>query len=180
MCMLIFIIPGLYGEGYFIITSLLHGRTDVLVNNTFLSGIATPYALIIMCCLLILFKAFSASLTMSAGGNGGVFAPALFIGGITGFLYAYVINITGWWTQLRSANFIIVAMAGVLAGVMHAPLTAIFLLAEITGGYTLFVPLMIVTALSYFITCKYVKHSIYHKNLVHNKILPLEYQQDHF
>lgn len=180
LCMLIFIIPGLYGEGYFIITSLLHGKTDVLVNNTFLSGIATPYALIIMCCLLILFKAFSASLTMSAGGNGGVFAPALFIGGITGFLYAYVINITGWWTQLRSANFIIVAMAGVLAGVMHAPLTAIFLLAEITGGYTLFVPLMIVTALSYFITRKYVKHSIYHKNLVHNKILPLDYQQDHF
>lgn len=117
---------------------------------------------------------------MGAGGNGGIFAPSLFIGGLVGFLFTYVINLTGL-VELKTPNFIIAAMAGVLAGVMHAPLTAIFLLAEITGGYALFIPLMIVVAISYFMTRKYVRHSIYHKQLFHKNIFKEEKdQEDHF
>ena len=123
-----------------------------------------------MCVLIILFKSVSAALTVGAGGNGGVFAPSLIIGGVSGFLFSYIVNLTPYF-NIKSANFIVAGMAGVLAGVMHAPLTAIFLLAEITGGYTLFIPLMIVTAISYFMTRKYVKHSIYHKSLVEKKII---------
>jgi CIC family chloride channel protein len=179
LCAIIFIIPGLYGEGYYIITNLLRGNYSVVTDHTFLNmGDGSAWPVIVMCILLIVFKAFSASLTISAGGNGGIFAPSLFIGGLAGFLYAYLVELTGWF-HLRTPNFIITAMAGVLAGVMHAPLTAIFLLAEITGGYTLFVPLMIVTALSYFITRRYVKQSIYHKGLENHKLLVSAQSQDH-
>jgi chloride channel protein, CIC family len=181
LCLLIFLVPGLYGEGYIIITQLLHGNEAIVTNHGFFSSIAhNPYIVILSCVLLIGFKPLSAGLTTGAGGNGGIFAPSLVIGGIVGFLFAYIINLTGW-VELRPANFIIAAMAGVLAGVMHAPLTGIFLLAEITGGYALFIPLMIVTAISYFITRKYVKHSIYHKSLVEKKILQDNHiDQDHF
>ncbi|XZF14289.1 chloride channel protein [Chitinophagaceae bacterium MMS25-I14] len=180
LCMLIFLVPKLYGEGYFTITELLHGRTGVLTAH---SVIAMPHnstiTIVLMCLSLILIKPFSASLTVCAGGNGGIFAPSLFIGAILGFLFSYLVNISGIF-QLNNANFIIAAMAGVLAGVMHAPLTAIFLLAEITGGYTLFVPLMIVTAISYFMTRKYVRYSIYHKPLVENSILIEKFpEEDH-
>jgi len=181
LCLLIFLVPGLYGEGYALITGLLHDNTAVVSNHSFFSSIADkPYIVILSCVLLIGFKPLSAALTTGAGGNGGIFAPSLVIGGLVGFLFAYVINLTGW-VELRTANFIIAAMAGVLAGVMHAPLTGIFLLAEITGGYALFIPLMVVTAVSYFITRKYVKHSIYHKSLVEKKILQDNHtDKDHF
>jgi CIC family chloride channel protein len=176
LCIVILCLPGLYGEGYTLITQLLHGKYDGLTTHTFLQQVsAEPYAIVIMCSLLILFKAVTAALTVSAGGNGGVFAPALIIGGLLGFLFAYLVNLSGI-VELRTPNFIIAAMAGVLAGVMHAPLTAIFLLAEITGGYVLFVPLMIVTAISYFMTRKYVKHSIYHKSLITDQ----QQNDDHF
>lgn len=165
LCLIIFLFPVLYGEGYQTILALLKGRYEVLTAHSFLQGMDNKAAgIIIMCILLIIFKIFAATLTIGAGGNGGVFAPSMIIGGLAGFLFAYLVNLTGLF-PLNTANFIIVAMAGVLAGVMHAPLTAIFLLAEITGGYTLFVPLMIVVAISYFITRKYIPYSVYHKAL---------------
>ncbi len=181
LCILIFLVPGLYGEGYIMVTQLLHGNFSVVANHSFLNSLAdNPYVIILFSILLIGFKPLSAALTTGAGGNGGIFAPSLVIGGIVGFLFAYVLNLTGW-VELRTANFIVAAMAGVLAGVMHAPLTGIFLLAEITGGYALFIPLMIVTAISYFITRKYVRHSIYHKSLVEKKIIEDTYDDhDHF
>ncbi len=103
----------------------------------------------------------------------------LITGGLTGFLFAYLVNLSGIY-QLNTPNFIITGHGRVLAGVMHAPLTAIFLLAEISGGYKLFIPLMIVTAISYFITRKYVKHSVYHKSLVERKIITDQRYADHF
>jgi CIC family chloride channel protein len=132
-----------------------------------------------MTVLLLVFKVVCACLTISAGGNGGIFAPSMITGGLTGFLFAYLVNLSGIY-HLNTPNFIIAAMAGVLAGVMHAPLTAIFLLAEISGGYKLFIPLMIVSAISYFITRKYEKHSVYHKSLVERKILTDKNIHDHF
>jgi len=181
LSVIIYFLPGLYGEGYAMITHLLHGDYNNLVQGTLLQNMGNQAdAIIVMCTLLILLKSLTAALTMGAGGNGGIFAPSLMIGGLFGFLYAFVINLTGWMT-LRTPNFIIAAMAGVLAGVMHAPLTAIFLLAEITGGYALFVPLMIVVAISYFITRKYVKHSMYHRALYRKSVfIEVNDEQDHF
>lgn len=174
LCIIIFFLPNLYGEGYSMITHLLKGDYEIITKHTFLHIPGNkPAVIILICILMIVFKAVTASLTIAAGGNGGTFAPSLIIGGLVGFAFTYLINESGYY-ELNTPNFIIVAMAGVLAGVMHAPLTAIFLLAEITGGYTLFVPLMVVTALSYFITRKYVKHSMYHKILVQKEILKKE------
>lgn len=171
LCLLIFLLPGLYGEGYGLVTALLKGNYQALTAHSFLQGAGVrPFAVIIMSLLLILMKVICATLTTGAGGNGGIFAPSMIIGGFTGFLFAYIVNLSGIYS-LNTANFIIVAMAGVLGGVLHGPLTAIFLLAEITGGYTLFVPLMIVVAISYFTNKKYVRHSIYHKSLVTSGLL---------
>lgn len=187
LCFLVFIIPALYGEGYGIITSLLNGDTSVLTSHSIMRQFSNIHvAVIVMCLLIILLKPISATLTIGAGGNGGIFAPSMLIGGTAGFLFSYIINIIPKVTSylipnstidisVKSPNFIVIGMAGVLAGVMHAPLTAIFLLAEITGGYTLFIPLMIVTAISYFMTRKYVKHSLYHKSLIEKNLL----KQDH-
>jgi chloride channel protein, CIC family len=171
LCVLIFFLPKLYGEGYYTITQLINGNYSIITRHNFIGQIAdTPTAIIIISILLILVKVICSSLTVSAGGNGGIFAPSLFMGGILGFVFAYTVNLLGIF-PINIPNFIIAAMAGVLAGVMHAPLTAIFLLAEITGGYQLFVPLMIVTAISYMIATRYIKHSIYHKSLFESKIL---------
>ncbi len=178
LCLLIFLIPPLYGEGYSLVTALLNGKTQNLTSHSILSQFGNIHVAIIgMCILIILFKSISAALTVGAGGNGGIFAPSLIIGGVSGFLFSYIVNLTPYF-NIKSPNFIVAGMAGVLAGVMHAPLTAIFLLAEITGGYTLFIPLMIVTAISYFMTRKYVKHSIYHKSLVERKIIHADKESD--
>lgn len=180
LCLVIFLLPGLYGEGYSLITELLKGNYAALsTHSLFQSYAGSPYVIIIMSLMLIAFKAVCAALTTSAGGNGGIFAPSLIIGGILGFVFAYVVNLSGL-VHLEIPNFIIAAMAGVLAGVMHAPLTAIFLLAEITGGYVLFIPLMIVTAISYFMTRKYVKHSMYHKRLFERHVIEEKEEGDHF
>lgn len=180
LCVLIFFLPGLYGEGYSIITSLLNGDYTSITSHSLLETYSQfSWAIIVMTVLLLVFKVICSCLTISAGGNGGIFAPSMITGGLTGFLFAYLVNLSGIY-HLNTPNFIIAAMAGVLAGVMHAPLTAIFLLAEISGGYKLFVPLMIVTAISYFITRKYVKHSVYHKSLVERKILTDTNELDHF
>jgi predicted transcriptional regulator len=112
----------------------------------------------------ILIKPIATALTLGSGGNGGIFAPSLFTGAMAGFGLAFLVNTTGL-SDLHINNFVAVGMAGIMAGVIHAPLTAIFLIAEITGGYVLFVPLMIVSALSYFISRYFEPYSIYTKKL---------------
>lgn len=181
LCLLIFFLPGLYGEGYSLITNLLQGQYSSVTAHSFLQSYGgESWAIILMALMLLVFKVICSCLTLCAGGNGGIFAPSMITGGILGFLFAYLINLTGLM-PLNTPNFIITAMAGVVAGVMHAPLTAIFLLAEISGGYKLFIPLMIVTAIAYFITRKYVRHSVYHQSLVERNILTdHEGERDHF
>lgn len=162
---MIFLFPPLFGEGYNTVSSLLSGSFQDIVNNSlFISFRDNPLVLLIIVLLIILIKPIATALTLGSGGNGGIFAPSLFTGAMAGFGLASLVNLTGI-TTLHINNFVAVGMAGIMAGVIHAPLTAIFLIAEITGGYVLFVPLMIVSAISYFISRYFEPYSIYTKKL---------------
>jgi CIC family chloride channel protein len=168
---LIFLFPPLFGEGYTSVTNLLNGDFVSLFDNSLFDNFKkNPWILMIMTMVIIFLKVVATSLTLGSGGNGGIFAPSLFTGALTGFLLAFFINTTGI-TNLHVSNFIVVGMAGIMSGVVHAPLTALFLIAEITGGYVLFVPLMIVAALSFFISRYFEPYTIYTKNLVNKGYL---------
>lgn len=158
---LVFLFPPLYGEGYSSIVSLLSGNTEVIVDGSvFYSGRDSVLLIIGFIAALTLMKAFATSATNGAGGVGGTFAPSLFVGCMAGFLFAYTINhLFGF--DLSVKNFALMGMAGVMAGVMHAPLMGMFLTAELTGGYELFLPLLIVSALSYFTIKTFEPYSIY-------------------
>ena len=160
---IIFLVPPLYGEGYDTINHVLSGNiSDVLASNFFNIQDETFWYVSFLLLGLIFLKVTAMSLTSGAGGIGGVFAPTLFTGSISGFLIAYVINhLNIFSNEVSLSNFSMVGMAGLIAGVLHAPLTAIFLIAEITEGYELFVPLMIVTTTSFLVTKKYIPHNIY-------------------
>ncbi|NVK27046.1 MAG: chloride channel protein [Flavobacteriia bacterium] len=163
--LLIFLIPPLYGEGYGTINHLLEGNLDNVLSRSFLwSGDESFPVLLGLLAGLFLFKVIAASLTMNAGGVGGIFAPTLFMGAAVGLFFAKVINYTGL-AKLPESNFVLVAMAGLMAGVLHSPLTAIFMIAEITGGYDLFLPLMLVSATAYLVTRGIDPHSIYTEQL---------------
>lgn len=163
---LIYIIPPLYGEGYGIIQSLLEGNYHTILDNSlFGDRIDDPWFILALAGGIVLVKIFATAVTVGAGGNGGVFAPSLFIGANAGFVFSQFMNLSGI-SKLAVSNFIVAGMAGALSGVVHAPLTAIFLIAEITGGYKLFIPLMIVSALSYFIARFFEPDSLYTKQLV--------------
>jgi CIC family chloride channel protein len=162
---MIFLFPPLFGEGYTTVTSLLGGSFQDIVNNSvFISFRDNPWVLLLIVLMIILVKPIATALTLGSGGNGGIFAPSLFTGAMAGFGLAFLVNLTGI-SSLHINNFVAVGMAGIMAGVIHAPLTAIFLIAEITGGYVLFVPLMIVSAISYFISRYFEPYSIYTKKL---------------
>lgn len=160
---IVFFIPPLFGEGYETTNNILRGNIeDVATNNIFHFINGNFWEIIFLLIGLVIFKVIAMSLTFSAGGIGGVFAPTLFTGSIVGFVFATIINYTKIFNhQLSSTNFAMVGMAGLMAGVLQAPLTAIFLIAEITGGYELFVPLMIVSSISFIITKHYIPHNIY-------------------
>jgi CIC family chloride channel protein len=161
LCVLIFLFPPLFGEGYSTIVTLLAAKNkEILSNSFFTNSISSDLMLIIFVALIIFTKVIATALTLGSGGNGGIIAPSLFTGALTGFLLAHTLKYLGL-IELNQANFIVVGMAGILAGVLHAPLTGIFLIAEITGGYALIVPLMIVTAISYFISKYFNKYSVY-------------------
>lgn len=163
---LVYCFPPLFGEGYRSIEWLLKGDIFIILKNSVFTFLpVSPWTLLVFTGLVILLKIVATSLTLGAGGNGGIFAPSLFTGGYTGFGMAFLFNTLGM-SNLHVSNFIAVGMAGIMSGVVHAPLTAIFLIAEITGGYVLFVPLMIVSALSFFISRYFEPYSIYTKNLV--------------
>ena len=163
---LIFLFPSLYGEGFITINSLLKGDHTAIISNSIFSEYSDlSFVVILFSVITVMFKSVATLVTLSAGGNGGTFAPSLIIGGILGFIVAHTVNMLGI-AQLNVANFIIAGMAAALGSIMHAPLTGIFLIAEITGGYALMVPLMITTAIGYFISRSISRYSIYTKPLV--------------
>jgi CIC family chloride channel protein len=159
---LIYLFPCLFGEGYFSIQSMLNQEPVTILNKSI--GILPDNLFFVSILVLLLVKIYATGITISAGGNGGIFAPSLFMGGFLGFALSTAINHSGLIT-LNVINFTVAGMAGVLSGVIKIPLTAVFLIAEITGGYVLFVPLMIVSATSYFISSYFEHKSIYTKEL---------------
>lgn len=160
-CM-VFLFPPLYGEGYGAINHLLEGDVGAVVNGTFFYvDRDNVWFLALFIGAITLTKAFATSATNGAGGVGGTFAPSLFVGALTGFLFAFIINNLDLGIELSQKNFTLMGMAGVMSGVMHAPLMAIFLTAEMTGGYDLFLPLLIVSALAYFTIQCFTPYSIY-------------------
>jgi CIC family chloride channel protein len=163
---LIFLFPILYGEGYNTVELLLEGKSDHLTDGSIFSvyGDNNPWLLLVLVLFSMLLKVVATSITVGAGGNGGMFGSSLFSGALVGFFFARLINLSGL-IQIPEVHFVVLGMAGTLAGVVHAPLTAIFLIAEITGGYALFVPLMVVTSSSYLITKYFEPYSIYTRKL---------------
>lgn len=164
LCVLIFLFPPLYGEGFSFLSDIFNGNTESIFNNTVFYGYRTSalvfFAYVV---LLILLKVVATSFTNGAGGVGGVFAPSMFVGAFVGLLVAQSLNLLG--LHLPIANFALAGMSALMAGVMHAPLTAIFLVAEVTGGYNFFIPLMLVSATSYLVSRCFNPHSIYTKSL---------------
>lgn len=164
LSVLIFIFPPLYGEGYDTIRQLINGDSLSALENSPLEhnewAAQNGYWLLLTYFgSILLFKIVASVATNGAGGVGGIFAPSLFMGAITGFLTARVMNMAG--LSMPEANFALVGMAGLMSGVMHAPLTGIFLIAELTGGYHLFMPLMIVSVVSYLTIMLFEPHSLY-------------------
>lgn len=160
---IVFFIPPLFGEGFETINAILRGNIEeVTTSNIFNTVSDNIWIIVALLVGLVTFKVIAMSFTFGAGGVGGVFAPTLFTGSISGYVLAMVINYSNLFNhQLSLTNFAMVGMAGLMAGVLQAPLTAIFLIAEITGGYELFIPLMIVASISFLITKKYIPHNIY-------------------
>lgn len=158
--LLIFLMPSLYGEGYEAINGALSGDISHLFNNTLYFGLNNSFgAMIIVLVMILLFKVVATSITFNAGGVGGIFAPSLFIGANLGLLFGLVATKLGYEASLT--NFALVGMAGTIAGIIHAPLMSIFLIAEITGGYVLFLPLIIVSAISYATVKLFTSNSVY-------------------
>jgi CIC family chloride channel protein len=161
----IYLFPPFFGEGYDTIIALIQGKSDSVFESTVFGippGSFLMAALFMVC--LLLFKVIATSSTNGAGGVGGIFAPTLFLGGVNGFLVAGFLNRFAG-LNLPDNRFILVGMAGMMAGVMHAPLTAIFLIAEITGGYDLLIPLIITSTVAYITIRGFERHSIYHVQL---------------
>lgn len=180
LSLLIFIFPALYGEGYSSINLLLNGRTEAdwnrILNNSLFSG---QGSMLIPYIALVLFtKVLATSATNGGGGCGGTFAPSLFIGCFTGFLFSRLWNMEQIGVYVPEKNFSLLGMAGVMSGVMHAPLTGIFLIAELTGGYSMFLPLMIVSVCAYLTIIIFEPHSIYGSRLAKQGKL-LTHHTDH-
>ena len=169
LSVLIFVFPPLFGEGYESINYLLNGHVEQIFNNSLFYGMRSSVgATLLLVGALCFMKVFATSATNGGGGVGGTFAPSLYVGCMAGFFFAYAVNSLGIvdpTMPLSTKNFALVGMAGVMAGVMHAPLMAIFLTAEMTGGYSLFLPLLIVAAISYGTSRIFSNYSIYTKRL---------------
>lgn len=180
LSLLIFLFPALFGEGYMSINLLLNGKTEAdwnqVLNNSLFSG--HSQLLLLYLALVILTKVVATSATNGAGGCGGTFAPSLFVGCFSGFLFSRIWNLEQIGVYVPEKNFALMGMAGVMSGVMHAPLTGIFLIAELTGGYSLLLPLMIVSVMSYLTIIVFEPHSIYGARLAKEGRL-LTHHTDH-
>lgn len=160
LSVLIFLFPPLYGEGYEMINNLINGSSDdVILNNSIFYGHSNLLFLYMF--LIIIFKAFASTVTNCGGGCGGIFAPSLFLGCISGYLFASLCNHFALGEMLPDKNFALFGMAALMSGVFHAPLTGVFLIAELTGGYALFLPLMIVSVSSYLTVRVFDSNNIY-------------------
>ncbi|WMI68648.1 chloride channel protein [Mangrovimonas sp. YM274] len=164
---LIYFIPPLYGEGFDVMNNLIAGKPEkALVNNFLHLDLTNVWIVIGLLAGLVFFKIIASAITFGAGGVGGIFAPTLFMGSIMGNCIAKVLNHTILINNpVSESNFTLVGMAGLMAGVLHAPLTAIFLIAELTGGYELFIPLMLTATISFAITKYFYPHSVYSMEL---------------
>lgn len=161
LSVLIFFIPPLYGEGYDTITLLINGEVQAVTQNSVFYKFRENFGLItLFLFLIIFFKTFASAATNGSGGTGGIFAPSLFMGCITGYLMAYVVNYFQVGT-VSEKNFALAGMSGVMAGVMHAPLTGTFLIAELTGGYGMFLGLMVTATIAYITILAFEPHSLY-------------------
>lgn len=162
LSILIFLFPPLYGEGYDTIETLLNGDFIHLMDQSPFLGMENGYwGIVIFLGLILLTKVFASAATNGGGGCGGVFAPSLYIGCIAGFIFSHVLNFFGLPVDLPEKNFALMGMAGTMSAVMHAPLTGVFLIAELTGGYNLFLPLMITSIGSYVTIRAFEPHSLY-------------------
>ena len=163
---LIFFFPTLYGEGYNTVELLLRGHAERLTDGSIFSVYQdnNPWLVLVLVLFSLMLKVVATSITVGAGGNGGMFGSSLFAGALAGFFFARLLNLSGV-VHIPEVHFVVLGMAGTLAGVIHAPLTAIFLIAEITGGYALFVPLMLVSSSSYLITKYFEPYSVYTRKL---------------
>ncbi len=167
LSLLIFLFPPLFGEGYDTIDLLLNGASnsdwDKVMDMSIFYGVDN--LLLIYLAMIVLFKVFASSATNGGGGCGGIFAPSLFLGCITGFVFSHFCNEFHIGPFIPEKNFALLGMAGLMSGVMHAPLTGIFLIAELTGGYDLFLPLMMVSVSGYLTIMVFEPHSIYSMRL---------------
>ncbi|AVR45022.1 chloride channel protein [Christiangramia fulva] len=177
---LIYFIPPLYGEGYSVVNNLLHENyMNALGTNLFNAYLENIWVVVALLAGLVLFKIVATSITFSAGGVGGIFAPVMFMGSSMGHCFALILNHSGLLRHpISVSNFTLVGMAGLMAGVLQAPLTAIFLIAELTHGYELFIPLMITAAISFMITTRFQPHSVYTLDLAQRGDL-LTHNKDH-
>ncbi|MEL1244273.1 chloride channel protein [Flavobacterium sp. DGU11] len=165
LALLIFLFPTLFGEGYETIKTLSNASPEILLDNTLLEEFKNNgWVLLLFAGITMLLKAYATGLTLASGGNGGNFAPSLFVGSYLGFFVGKFLSLIGI-DNIPIGNFTIVGMAGILSGLFHAPLTAIFLIGEITGGYNLMVPLMIVSSISFAVSKQFEKHSMDVKHL---------------
>lgn len=165
LALLIFVFPPFYGEGYDTIRELLKSRSFMVFENSPLATLGNSFTMYLLFFTgLVLFKAVATASTNGAGGVGGIFAPTLFLGGVTGLTVVNLLNHFGGLV-IPENRFVLVGMAGAMAGVMHAPLTSIFLIAEITGGYVLLIPLIITSTISFITARAFDAHSLYHKEL---------------
>jgi CIC family chloride channel protein len=165
LALLIFIFPTLFGEGYESIKTLSESDPGQLLDNTLFADFRNnQWVLLLFVGCTMMVKVFASGLTLGSGGNGGNFAPSLFMGSYLGYFFSKFITLIGL-SKLPISNFTMVGMAGILSGLFHAPLTAIFLIAEITGGYGLMIPLMIVSSISFAISKRFEKYSLDVKNL---------------
>lgn len=167
----IFIYPSLFGEGYTVLKSVINGHGEVIGSSAFFGALKeNHWSFLVIIFSLIVMKVLAMAVTQGSGGIGGTFAPSIFVGAVCGFFFASFLNqLFGF--NISLSNFSLVGMAGVMAGVMHAPLTAIFLIAEITGGYQLLTPLIIVSAIAYLTSHVFESHSIYARQLAIRKEL---------
>lgn len=169
LAVMIFFMPTLFGEGYEGIKMLVNNNPQRLLDNTLLESFKdSEWVLLVFLGFTMLAKSIATGLTLGSGGNGGNFAPSLLVGSYLGFIIAKVVNMTGIEHQLPVGNFTVVGMAGILSGLFHAPLTAIFLIGEITGGYDLMIPLMIVSSISFAVSKQFETHSMDVKHLAHS------------
>ena len=176
--LLIFLFPPLYGEGYFVIEKVINGETSFLFENSLLENFSNSETIVILVMFVLIFvKVIATGVTIGAGGIGGIFAPSMFTGAFLGLAFAKIINFIGLPYALSENNFALVGMAALLAGVLHAPLTGIFLIAELTKSYELMIPLMLTVTVAYVTVKTLEPHSIFTKHL-HSKGELLTHHKD--